>query len=217
MTHSPEQPHQPSPELQPHAIFDDFAWQEASKPESLRINESGFTEDNEGNWYMVRKARNAVDLATALPHNLYNGPRDRYWNSTEGRGLYFANHPAAVEKLKLGVRSSQEPSELYVCRIKPDAGEVLDVTTSIRHMDAGQKAAAILLRSRSIFPGIPSPNRRTYDRMYGDSRVVVTPPLAMSRLLTGNSAKIEAQKIKIRWAIVRQPEALQVVAHRAAR
>lgn len=202
--------------VQPDEIFKDFQWREQQKPDQLHLNGAGFMEDGAGNWYLVRKAKNAIDLQSALPHhNLYNATRDRYWNSTEGRGLYFANHPAAVESLKLGIRSAREPGQLYVCRVKPDDDRVLDVSTPLRYMSAGQKAAAILLRSRSLIPGIPSPSRDTYDRMYGDAAVVATPPLALSRILTGNTSRVGMEKMKVRWAIVREPDALEIVAHRS--
>lgn len=199
----------------PEGFFPGYTWAENDTPGTLAINDSGFTEDSDGNWYMVRKARSEVGLDTIQPDDLYNAPAERHWNSTEGSGLYFTNYTQAAENLPIGVRPKDEPRELYVCRVKPDPDAVLDVTKSLRNRSLGQQAAAILLRVRSVMPGVPSPTRAVYDKMYADAEVVVTPPLAIARVFAGSPFRFEdGTKLQPRWAIVRDTSLVIPVAHK---
>lgn len=199
------------------AVFAGFSWAENEKPEGLIVNESGFLEDSSGSWYLLRRAVASVDVEAAVPDDLYNGKKARKFNSTEGNGLYFANTTEAIKKLPIRIRSSKQPKELYVCKMRPERDEILDVTKSIRAMTAGQQAASILLRARGVMPGIPSPSTKMYDRLYGDASLVATPPMAVARLFSGRATKIADQKLKPKWAIVRDTDALTVVAHANAK
>lgn len=200
--------------ISPEQLFEGFEWSDGTKPEVLHLNEAGFTEDQNGNWYMVRKARQAKDLNSIQPEDLYNADRARFHNSSEGKGLYFSNTPRAVEKVRIST-ISEEPGELYVCRIRPEEGKVLDATKPMRAKTFGQKVVSSYLVYKSVSPIVIPIKPSFYDKRYGDAELVTTRPLAGARAIwTGRLVWVDGIKIPARWAVVRNPSAVEVVAHR---
>ena len=200
--------------ISPEQLFRGYEWRDGTMPEALHLNRAGFTEDQEGYWYLVRKARQAVGLDLIEPQDLFNAARARYHNSSEGSGLYFGNTPRAVEKVKISTLSA-EPGELYVCRIKPEEGKVLDATRALRAKSLGQKVVASYLSYKSVSPLVVPLKTSFYDKRYADAEVVTMRPLAIARALwTGRTVKAAGIEIPARWALVRDPSAVEIVAHR---
>jgi len=200
--------------ISPEQLFEGFEWSNGTKPEALHLNEAGFTEDKDGCWYMVRKARQAIDLDSIEPEDLYNADRARYHNSSEGNGLYFSNTTRAVERVRISTLS-EEPGELYICRIRPEEGKVLDATKPLRAKTLGQKVVSSYLRYKSVSPAVVPLKTTFYDKRYAGAEVVTMRPLAAARVIwTGRPVKTAGLKIPARWALVRNPSAVEVIAHR---
>lgn len=200
--------------IRPEQLFEGYAWRAGTMPEALHLNTAGFTEDQNGYWYMVRKARQAVDLDSIQPKDLFNADHARFHNSSEGNGLYFGNTSRAVERVKISTIAA-EPGELYVCRIKPEDGKVLDATKPLKAKYLGQKVVSSYLRYKSVSPLVVPLKTSFYDKRYADAEVIAMHPLAGARVLwTGRPVSVAGTEIPARWALVRNLSVVEVVAHR---
>lgn len=179
---------------------------DSSLPNYLAVHESGFATDGDA-LYGVRRSTNTN---AKVAEEMYNGSlRDDgsqpWFQATEGHGMYLANHPAATRVP--GIKGDT----LYGVRVPLDDVEILDVHAA-RRLRAGHRTAALLHRSRAIVPGIPNPGPKNWDRLYGDAGIVVFAPMALARLsiAAANHGK-PLPEMPPRWALVRQPERIQVV------
>lgn len=192
-----------------HIIFDSFDTN-ISIPEQLTIEPSGFLADDNHVYAFRRSAyRPAVQMGTEL----YNGKRTPTgarprFQATEGHGLYITNSPAATDVP--GIYGDT----MYALRIPKNGVEWLDSHNTSNH-DNGQRIAAGLHRLRGSMIGVPNPGPRGWDTLYGSAEVVSFAPMALARLIIGRTVELGDIHIKPRWAVVRNPDTVQVLGQRA--
>jgi hypothetical protein len=197
-------------------VFPDFEWNEGERPDDLRVNESGFFEDSQGRWYMVRNAKNAVDLNKVALADLYNGRKAGGWNASEGSGLYFANYPEAAERVPFVGGKVRLRGNLYVSSVDPSENEILDATASVKGRIRGHQIVGLLLRAKAVFPAVPPIPARKYDRWYGNVDVVTMRPIALTRLVSGRGLRVGEGRLKPRWALLRNPQRIKIVGRKTA-
>lgn len=197
----------------PEILFPDFEWKEGSAPKSLTINNAGFPVDPEGFWYLSRRASGS-GLTVADAQDLHLGNKRSWINGTQGAGLYFANYPLAVEKVTYVGKKSKMPSELYVARIQPEPEATFDSTDKLRGKRVGLQTAGLILRTLAVNPFMPWPTPGLYDRMYGNTKLVIFTPSAIQRRPSA-TLNIDGTQIKPRYALVRDYESLEIMAHKS--
>ena len=177
-------------------------------PAELTVHPSGFFTD-ETYLYAIRRAVASEVNPADMLDPLYNGRLNRagqrpLLQATEGHGLYVANHRQATRVP--GIKGGH----LYGLRIALDGLELLD-SFDAEHLTKAKRVAAGLHRIRGIAPGLPNPGPSNWDKLYGDSELVIFPPMAIARMCVGYSMQIGELRLKPRWGVLRNPARAEIV------
>jgi hypothetical protein len=207
------------PSIETATFLSGFDYDPADLPDRLEVHSSGLlvepypSRENTMAAFVIRQTRASAGVGGDVKE-LFNGrlrpdgSRPSY-QATEGHGLYFGNTPTAAAETPF-----IEGSNLHVLRVDTQEQRILDAQHAEIDPTATpeQKRAARSLRIRGIIPSFIGPeltlpgDRRTkaFDRLYGDTKdVIVYPPMALARPLTGIRNKYNGVRVPARWGIAR--------------
>lgn len=207
----------------PDSIFDGFEWRDnESKPDKLLLGEDGFLKDSQGRTYATRLKYAKADENTELTQTdeLFHGNKPSWHNATQGKGLYVAPTPSALDGKIYIDKGAEKSPDLYILRLNISTDEILDAlerdddTTSL-----SQQMAKRILFAMAWVPGLAWPTPRMYDAMYGDEKYkkfISFRPSAMQRLAAKTSHITSNQgvnvKMPLRHGLIRDIAAAEIVA-----